>query len=173
MAAPDYVPTEPQANVRAYRSPDHVPDSWLADRPADLGAFQPRAKGLGYQGPDLGYVLTLVDRFDDRISLSPGERRDDCDAGCTAVAMRRASLFGRAPVIGDLEIGYRVWGYLDQAPPDLVALRRELFERVAHPHHYQQRRRIADSVRDTTLAMAQAAVAQAHRQDWRALLDLG
>jgi len=173
MAAPGYVPTEPLATVRSYQSPDHVPDPWLADRPGDLGPYQPMAKGLGYQGPDLGYVLTLVDRFDDRISLAPGERRDDCDAGCTAVAMKRASLFGRAPVIGDLEMGYRVWGFLDEAPTELVELRAEMFQGVAQAHNYVRRRRIADAVPAATLATSPAEVAAAHRRDWRSLLDLG
>ncbi len=63
-------------------------------------------------------------------------------AGCTAVALRRASLFGRAPVIHDLRIAFTIWGYLDAAPPaELVELRRPLFEGVANSlHHYEERR---------------------------------
>jgi hypothetical protein len=172
VAAPNYVPTEPEAVVRSYRSPDRVPGAWTADRPGELGPAQPRASGLGSPGPDLGYVLTLVDRFDRQVRLAPGERRSDCDAGCAAVAMKRASLFGRAPVITDLEVGYRVWGFLDPAPADLVEVRGVLFERIDHPHHHRECRRVVDAVPEDTLRVTPAQVAEAHRRDWRSLLDL-
>ena len=49
--------------------------------------------------------------------MQPGESVDDAVSGCTAVALRRASLYGRAPVIHDLRIAFTIWGFLDAAPP--------------------------------------------------------
>ena len=44
------------------------------------------------------------------------------------LALKRASLFGRAPVVHDLEVAFTIWGFLGAAPPELVALRRPLFD---------------------------------------------
>ena len=173
MAAPEYVPRPPTETVRTYGSPDHVPRRWEATRPGEVvDTGQPSGGAFGHQGPDLGYALTLVHRFDDRLRLAVGEHRDDVDAGCAAVAMKRASLFGRAPVIHDLEIAYRVWGYLDDAPAELVDLRRRMFEGVAHPYHYAEQRALVAAVPDATLRRTPAQVAQAHDDDWASLLGL-
>jgi hypothetical protein len=86
------------------------------------------------------------------------------------VALRRASLFGRAPVVHDLTVALTVWGFLGEAPAELVQLRTKLFEEVAHPHHYAELRRIVDLVSEDTLRMTPQQVAQAHRADWRSLL---
>ena len=68
--------------------------------------------------------------------------------GCTGIGLRRASLFGRAPVIHDLRIAYTIWGWLDPYPPaDLLAMRREAFDGVAEVlHNYDRLRDLADSV---------------------------
>ena len=83
---------------------------------------------MGWQGPDQGYALSLADRFVDRVLLEDDERFDDAAAGCVHVAMKRASLYGRAPVIHDLEIAFRLWGFLDVEPAEeLVSRRKHLF----------------------------------------------
>ena len=96
--------------ARGYVSPDHVPDGWVADRPADIAGRQPEGPRLGYQGPDQGYADA---RHPSRpaIQTQPGERVDDALAGCTAIGLRRASMFGRAPVIHDLRIACTIWGF--------------------------------------------------------------
>src|SRR4051794_30063651 len=100
MAAPDYVPVLPEDRPRrAEPMPPAAP--WIANRPGDFvikDAAQPRGPSLGSPGPDLGYALKLRHVFDDHIRLQPGESREDADAGCIDVAMKRSSLFGRAPV---------------------------------------------------------------------------
>ena len=55
--------------------------------------------------------------------LTPGEHVEDAISGCTAVAMRRAASFGRAPVIHDLTLGLHPVGLPAGAPADLVAAR--------------------------------------------------
>ena len=84
----------------------------------------------------------LVRRFADRLELAPGEHAHDVEAGCVGVAMSRASLFGRAPVIHDLELAFTVWGYLGGAPPELVTYRQPLFSGASH--HYWDQRKIVD-----------------------------
>ena len=114
MAAPEYVPVKVTDKARSYESPDHVPAPWTADRPGDLDALQqPEGRYHGDIGPDQGYALVLVKRFHGRLHLAEHEHEEDAMAGCVAVAMRRASLFRRAPVIHDLDIAFTVWGFLD------------------------------------------------------------
>lgn len=172
MAAPEYVPQPAIQHVRAYSSPPRRPGSWRAVRPGDLPARQPRGDGLGSPGPDQGYVYLLARRFEDRLQLATGEHATDVVAGCVGVALKRASLFGRAPVLPDLTVAFTTWGYLREAPDDLVELRRPLFEEVANPHHYPAQRRLADMVPESTLRLTPQQVAEAHQKDWRSLLDL-
>lgn len=146
MAAPDYVPKPAGEQVRVYESPPRRPEAWHADRPADLHQGQPAGAGFGNPGPDQGYALKLARRFEGKLVLTPGEDEADAIVGCVEVANKRASLFGRAPVIHDLTVAFTIWGFLAEADPDLVGRRRELFAAAAVPHHYPERRRIADAV---------------------------
>lgn len=173
MAAPEYVPTAPDQHVRSYSSPPPREGSWLADRPGELQGPQPVGDQFGSPGPDQGYALTLATRFSGRLHLHDGEHEADALAGAGAVAMKRSALFGRAPVIHDLTVGLTVWGFLDdQAPAELVELRREWFEEVHLSIHYVELRRIADAVPDGVLRLPHAALIERHRRDWRACLDL-
>lgn len=171
MAAPEFVPTDPVARVRAYRSPPRRPESWVADRPGEIG-FQPRGEGLGDPGPDLGYALKLVRGFEDRLRLQDGEEHHDVVGGCVAIAMRRASLFGRAPTADDLELAFTIWGYFDESPdPVLVALRRLRFEGVGHAaHHYVELRELVDAVPESTLRASVDSAARSHDAGWRGLV---
>lgn len=170
MAAPEFVPVDKTRPIRAYESPPRRPDSWLAQRPGELHAGQPHGDRLGNQGPDQGYVLTLARRFTGKLTLTPGEHERDALAGAVAVALKRASLFGRAPIIHDLTVALTIWGFFGDAPEQLVALRKPLFEEVWHPHHYEDQRRIADLVPDDVLRTTPQQVTEAHRRDWRSLL---
>lgn len=170
MAAPEYVPVDNTRPIRAYQSPPRRPAPWLADRPGELDGGQPRGPRLGSPGPDQGYVLRLTRQFQGQLTLTAGEHERDALAGASAVALKRASLFGRAPVIHDVRIALTIWGFLGDAPADLVALRKALFEEVWHPHHYAEQRRIADLVPDEALRRTPDQVADAHRADWRSLL---
>jgi len=171
MAVPRFAPVPPLRKARAYSPPDVVPPSWKPDRPADH-TFQPVAERLGYQGPDQGFALKLARCFDGKLHLQPGEHRDDAVFGCVGVGLRRASLFGRAPVIHDLTIAFTIWGFLDPNPPkELVEHRAPLFEGVSHTLvHYDEGRKIVDMVPETTLRMAPADVQAAYPSRWKELL---
>ncbi|HWH34864.1 MAG TPA: hypothetical protein VNT56_06020 [Acidimicrobiales bacterium] len=169
MAAPEYVPSGLAGQPRRGLSlPPARP--WTAERPADLGPDQPLGVSLGNPGPDQGYALKLVRHFEDRLVLTPGEHAEDAILGCLGVALRRASMFGRAPVIHDLEIAFTLWGFLDEAPEELVALRRPRFQ--ALEHHYEEQRAIANQPPESTLRLTPAQVRSRWPAEWRALLGL-
>jgi hypothetical protein len=167
MTQPDYVPIRTGDRVRpAERLPPARP--WLADRPADLHSPDlPRGGRLGNQGPDLGYGMKLARRFVDKLHLAEGESVADAVAGCFAVGTKRSSLFGRAPMIYDFELAFRLWGFLASAPAELVAFRVPLFEGCSH--HYDDQRDIADRVPESTLRLTPADVG-ARLSDWRQLI---
>jgi hypothetical protein len=170
MAAPEYVPVPPTAKSPSYQSPDHVPDAWMRDRPADFDGRQPQGRMLGNQGPDQGYAITLANRFRDRLHLQPGESADDAIAGCLGIALRRASMFGRAPVVHDLTIAFTMWGFLDASPPpDLLEARRHRFAEVGFIHHYAERRELADAVPEAVLRGSPADVAARYPREWSTL----
>lgn len=181
MSAPRHIPTDPLAHTRSYSSPVVVPHGWRADRPGDLPAVQPAGGPLGHQGPDQGYALTLTELYADLIVMTDADRRNgvspaDVHAGCVLVALRRASMFGRAPVVHDLDIAYRVWGWLDLpggpdgTAADLVAVRGRFFVGVAEPHNYTQQRRLVAAVDERVLTLTPAEVRDRHEDDWRAVL---
>jgi len=90
-----------------------------------------------------------------------------------AVATKRSGLFGRAPVVFDLTVAFAVWGFLDESPdPELVTLRRTMFEGCRSPHHYAHRRAVADAVPADALRRPHGEVLAAHGADWRSLLEL-
>jgi hypothetical protein len=168
MAAPDYVPVplaeQPRTSL-ALPPPRH----WMADRPADLQRGQPVGPKFGVPGPDQGYALKVAERVADRVEVTDGEHVEDALAGAVAVATRRAALFGRAPVLQDVEMALALWGFLGGAPDDLVELRRRLFGGAAH--HYWDRRAVTDLVPDSTLRLTPAQVAE-RLTDWRQLLSV-
>jgi hypothetical protein len=173
MAAPEFVPRPKDEKARVYESPPWRNESWTADRPADLRDGQPLGPGMGYPGPDQGFVLKLARRFEGRVALAEGEREDDVLAGASAIALRRASLYGRGPVIHDLTVALRVFGFLPdggEAPADLIELRRSRFEGVADAHHYAHLRALVDGVPEWVLRSSPEQVRTLARQDWRATL---
>lgn len=155
-----------------YQSPPRRSGSWRAERPGEtLGGPHPQGGPLGSQGPDQGYALKLAARFGERLVLRPGENARDVLAGACAVALRRASIHGRAPIADDIRVALTIWGYLGEAPDALVGLRRAMFAELHHsPDGYSQARAVVARVADSALRMTARAVAEAHAADWRALL---
>jgi hypothetical protein len=172
VAQPEYVLPVRHDMVRVTeRLPP--PGSWKADRPGEIVGSGPQHTGLrqGVAGPDQGYVLTLASRLHDRLVLGPGEKEEDAVSGCSGVALRRAALFGRAPVIHDVELAFTLWGFMTGAPQDLIDYRRPRFAEVAH--HYAERRDIADAVSEEALRLTPADVAgRLANGGWRTLLGV-
>lgn len=178
MAAPEYVPTKPTDKARRYTSPPRYGSEWHAARPGELvsqgGQPDVDAGRMGAPGPDQGYLLKLVPLLRSELQLASGELLADAEAGGVAIALKRASLFGRAPVIHDLRVAYTVWGLLDSnAPAELVAERTARFEGIRlTAHHYPELRAVVDAVPAATLRLTTEQVADAVASDWRSLLDL-
>ncbi len=156
MAQPEFVAVQDIDDVReGDRLPP--PERWKANRPGDVvNGGVSGGDGFGAQGPDQGYALFLAKRFHDKLELVDGEDRHDVVAGCVAVAMKRASAFGRGPTIYDLEFAFTLWGYLGGAATGLIAKRKELFAGTGHD--YWKRRAIVDAVPEATLRMTPAVV---------------
>lgn len=172
MAAPRYAPTPIVESVRSYSSPPTVARPWTPGRRAEVAGFQPRGEQLGFQGPDQGFALTIAEGLRGRLRLREGEHADDVIRGCLGIALRRASLYGRAPVVHDLTIAFTMWGFLGDAPAELVAERRIRFAGLAHPHRYTECRALVDMVPPATMRMTPAQVAAAMSERWRSLVGL-
>jgi len=153
MSAPKFVPVVP---IGAYRDGEHLPPAlaWLADRPAEIVGEQPTGDKLGSPGPSQGYGLKLANRFHGKLRLASGENEHDVILGCLGVALKRASSFGRSPVIHDFEVAFTLFGFLGDEQPTAVQLevRRKMFE--AAGHHYDVQRSIADRVSEPTVRMS-------------------
>lgn len=173
MGAPRHVPASPITESHTYRSPDVVPNAWLVGRPGDLASQQPSGGQMGYQGPDQGYALRLCRLFRERICVTEKEDLADVERGCVQIALKRASLFGRAPVVHDLEVAYRIWGFLDDdAAHELIQDRGKRFEGVSEAHHYVETRMLVETVREEILMLSPGEIEERHAVDWTSLLEL-
>jgi hypothetical protein len=107
----------------------------------------------------------------DQIRLQQGELLDDAVRGTVAIALRRASRYGRAPVMHDIRFALTLWGWTLESPPaDLVVRRREAFVGCGSVlHGYTDARDLADMVPETTLSMTPEQLASSMPGSWRAL----
>jgi hypothetical protein len=171
VAQPEYVPVKDNERVRvAERLPTPLP--WFPDRPGEVRneGGPPTGPLYGVAGPDQGYALKLARHLTPRLALDPGESVDDAIEGCLGVALKRAALYGRAPVVTDLELAFTLWGFLGGAPEGLVSARKTVFEGAAH--HYGDRRVIVDLVPATTLRLTPDDVRLRLASDWKELTGL-
>jgi len=167
MTQPDHVPLLDSDRIRPSERLN-IPLGWRQDRPADLVELTPPSgPRFGSVGPDAGYGLKLAKRFEADLVLGDGESAHDAVAGCFACGSRRAAAFGRAPVIYDMEWAYTLWGFLGDAPEDLLAWRRDRFRGASHD--YWHGRQVVDAVAEPTLRLTPQQV-RAQLGAWRQLL---
>lgn len=149
MTQPKFVPTLPQDQVRESYQLEQ-PRHWEATRPAD---FRPgvrfSGRGFGTQGPDQGYALKLARRFEEKVELGEGETFEDVSAAAVGIALRRAALYGRAPVSLDLELAFSLLGCLSSAPAELLEWRS--LQSRGLSHHAGEAREMAEAVPEATL----------------------
>lgn len=171
MSQPKFAPIPLEDEVRpGYRL--GTPGPWAPHRPGDLHGRPTRGLRRGSPGPDQGYALRLARRLADRVQLAQGEHLEDALTGAVVVALCRASLLGRAPVLGDLELGLGLFGYLGgpggtPAPEGLVAERKRLLAGAGHD--YWDQRVVADRVPETALRCSPEQVRE-RIQAWQELL---
>jgi hypothetical protein len=140
---------------------------WKLHRPGEFQlSNRPVGIGAGTPGPDQGYALRLAEAFVDRLVLAEGEHTDDVIVGAVAIATRRAAEFGRAPVATDIEIALAYFGFLDEAPADLVTFRKTLFSGAGHD--YWEQRELAHAVPSETLRLSLVEIRE-HPDAWREL----
>ena len=171
MAIDPYVTVDPQDAPRA-RLPIPPARGWRPARPGDLDPVV----GVGCQGilfgtpgPDSGYALTLALRFRDRIKVRGPETVGDAEALAAGLAMRRAALLGRAPIMSDLEVGFTLFGWLGDPPQELVEWRR--FAVAGVEHDDARRLALIDSVPDDVLRLGAEEVG-GRLAEWRRLVGL-
>ena len=171
MTQPKFSPILPNDEVRElYRLA--APGPWLADRPADFRADPGAARkaGRGSAGPDQGYAMLLAQRFAGRLRLDAGENAPDVLHGAGVIAMRRAALYGRAPVSADLELALHLFGYLDGGSEEMLEARGSVFAGISHD--YGRQRKLADMIPEATLHMTAAQVVEKLADDPSAFAEL-
>lgn len=142
-------------------------DGWRQTRAAEqLSPELPVGHRFGTPGPDQGYALTLAARFVDRLQLEEDEHSEDAVAGALGIALRRAALYGRAPVIYDLELAFTILGFLGGAPANLVTFRQSILDGAGHDYWVQ--RDVADKVTEATLRLTPEQ-ARDNLSDWASL----
>ncbi len=152
MTQPTFVPIAEADQVRPALHM-HVPGAWTTSRPAELVVPEVRGGAMvGTAGPDSGFALRLAKRFEHELKLSEGESEHDVLLGAALVASKRAALFGRAPCVYDVRFALNLWGFLQDAPPELQATRRAAFSSISHD--YVAQRQLVDSVPEETLRLS-------------------
>ncbi|HEY9557729.1 MAG TPA: hypothetical protein VIR58_13410 [Acidimicrobiales bacterium] len=152
MSAPEHVPVGPLdaprvGDLERFPPPRRPEDRVV--RHADMTTV-PRESGYGTPAPDAGFALLLAERFADRLQLAPGEHLRDAYFAASMLAIKRASRFGRGPVITDVEIGFTLLGYLGDGSSELARWRAHDLAGIAHDYHLQ--RHVANLVADDVLA---------------------
>lgn len=144
----------------------------MPDRPAEIAGFQPAGPRRGNPGPDQGFALRIARQLAPSLRIQEGEHVDDAIRGCLGVALRRASLFSRAPVVYDLRMAFTMWGFFDESPPaELRAFRKPVFAGLRHVgHHYTEARIVADMVPEATLALTPEELDAEYPSRWRELI---
>jgi hypothetical protein len=171
MAAPRYVPP-PVQQAKYYQSTTKKKHSSGVDRPAEVYKRNGDEAGTGNPGPDQGYALRLVKEFKDKVFLFQGEHWQDASEVAVITALKRASIFGRAPCIHDIEAGLWIWGYLDSNPEDqLIEIRKGNFGHIGSGHNYLKRRYVSDAVSSLGLKRSIDQIRTDYEKDWRTMID--
>jgi hypothetical protein len=168
MAQPSFVPITEADQVRPTAA--QPTPTWLAGRPSEQR--QPtitRGKGFGSTGPDGGFAIKLAADYADRLVLAPGEDKHDVEIGAALIASKRAARLGRAPSVYDVQVALGLFGYLAEAPSDLIEYRRGLFQAVGHS--WEAQGALVDAVPDEALSLTPDEAAEAPSA-WRAILGV-
>jgi len=124
----------PERDTRYQKTSLPAPRRWNGARPGEVYA-DPSAVMFGTPGPDQGYVARLLPCIVGQLILPSGmEQRDASQAGIS-LACRRASLFGRAPMLEDLEVAFLLLGLMGETPGDWSTLAPVIAAAVEGAHY--------------------------------------
>jgi len=122
---------------------------WQAVRPSNLESPQPAGGLFGSPGPNVGFAYTLAEHAADGFELAEHESLEDVMPLVAEVAGRRATQFGRAPVIHDVQVAAELFGYDGSADPAFTKARVLLVKDVGHS--YYKRRELVEAVPEALL----------------------
>ncbi len=137
---------------------------WRGGRPGELAPGRPSGPLLGSPGPDVGFGYTLAQRSKERLRVATHEHQADAVAVVAEVAMKRAALLGRAPVVADIDVAVALLGYNGDADPEFVERRVALVHGA--DHDYVVRRSFVDAVPEEMLRLRIADITQ-QTEGWR------
>lgn len=86
----------------------------------------PRGEGFGTPGPDTGWALRLIDQAD------LPDRSTGLEKVLAALMGARASSYGRAPTLEDLEVALLLCGIGEALPEHLAERRQRWIDATAH-----------------------------------------
>ncbi len=169
MTQPSFVHESKSDSVRPTQRLS-VAKPWTQSRVAELSKpGQPSGHYMGYQGPDQGYAISLANSFEEELVTNGPASKHDAITGCVQVALRRASLFGRAPCRTDLEFAFTLFGFIGEAPESLTKARDEWF--AGCDHDYWSQRAIADLVSPEVLKLSLSDLKD-KMEDWTKLISI-
>jgi hypothetical protein len=100
--------------------------------------------------------------------LEADDELADVRAAVVGIATRRAAIFGRAPILADLEHAAKLWGLLGGAPKELVEFRQSKFKGVGHD--YTRLRSLVASIPEESLERPGSSFEMT--EGWRKLLGV-
>ena len=153
MTQPDYVPVASGSQLREVESLA-IAEGWTPSRPSELAPLKVSAveQGtmLGTPSPDSGFALKLARIRVHKLELAEGEHGEDVERAVAAIAIKRAALFSRAPVIYDVDFAIALLGYDESdIPAEVLAHRKSVISGVSHD--YFKMRRLLEAIGPETL----------------------
>lgn len=123
-----------------------APKGWLASGPGYVGKDQiiRHGKLIGHAGPNIGFAITLAKRASKNWYLVKGEHIEDVEILLAEIAMRRASFFGRAPIVGDIGFASHLFGFHGEPEQGEEHWRPKFVHGTGHDEH--KRRIIVNSI---------------------------
>jgi hypothetical protein len=70
----------------------------------ERSAIRPEGRGFGTPAPGEGYALTIAHRECAKLTFEHPHDAEDVTVGVSIVAAKRASLIGRGPTLGDVQV---------------------------------------------------------------------
>ncbi len=146
-----------------------VAHSWSRPRTGTVTPHDRSARHLlGTPGPGQGYALLLVREKASKIVIAEGEHHEDVVIGLSALIGKRATAFGRSPIVYDVDFFVQLFGFDGTADADLLEFRKMYFKGAGHSYIVQ--RQLADAIPESTLKLVPDALSSV--KDWRQLFSV-
>jgi hypothetical protein len=147
MAQPSFSPVPAAGEVRltAETSIPEIgrPQKAGMQRHASLGSDI----GQGTPAPGEGYALTIAKNECAKLHFENHDDAHDVECGIALIAAKRASLIGRGPTLGDVNVALDIF----ELRSDSVITRAQVLAFVGLGHSYVKQRAFVDSVTQSQL----------------------